>query len=176
MKIFKNKLFLFCLCFLFLFGFSFIKYKITLEEQISKNNYNHFIDNKFDKIKNFNKNNFFENIINLKNKNINKEKLNGILEEAEATYIIDHAILLKAGILFKEKSYKEALIILRGVKGELLKPFFHLLRGDVLNKMKQKHLAYKEYIIAYDLFKDYEYKLIIIEKINNIQEIKESAS
>ncbi len=164
----------FIIFFLFLFlliGAGIFQYKSLINEKLKKDNYSNFIQENYSDIKNYPNQNYFVNVILLSNKKISEESINDIINNSKSDLVHDNAVLIKTKNLIEKNKNKEALRNISKIRSDIFKPFFHLLRGDILKNLNDNTLAYNEYALSYDLFQDYYYKIILLDKIEEIKKI-----
>lgn len=150
-------------------GIFFINYYNSISKAINKENFDNFTLKKYEQIKNFPENNLYYNIFLLNNKDLTIEQLSNIISSSKSNIIKEQAILRKSELLLKNKELKLALNILNDIKSDIYLPFVSLIKGDIFKEMKRPNLAKSEYAIAYQLFKEDLYKVLILEKIKIIE-------
>ena len=145
------------------------QYYSFMKKEVSINNFESFINTKYEKIQNFPEHNFYFNVVSLSNENINIKTLDNIINQAESNLILDQALLRKSEILFIKQEYSQALSNLNKIKGDIYKPFISILKGDIFSELKRNDLALSEYKFALEILNDMTYKIVVLEKIKNLK-------
>jgi predicted negative regulator of RcsB-dependent stress response len=163
---------LYILLFVFIIlGIGVSQYYSFLNKEIDKENFNNFTQQKYENIKNFPENNFYHNIVSLNDNKLSLDSLNEIIENSKSNIIREQALLRKSDLLFNSGKYKESLGTLNIISGDLYKPYVAILKGDVFIKMQKYEFASSEYIKSFHLLQDDLYKIVVLEKIENLKNL-----